>query len=81
MSSTLLAIKGAFAKAAKLPDHAVTGDLRVGDHLRDELSVIEFVMRVEELCHCDIPDYQITPLLTLAQLATLAETHRQELTR
>lgn len=52
-------------------------DTRIIDFEPDELRLIDLMTQIETECRCDIPDYQITTLMTLEQLAVLVEENRK----
>jgi acyl carrier protein len=81
MSEHFLAVRAAFSKFTGIPEERLTVDTRVDEHVRDELAVIEFVMAMESLCACDIPDTEAAPRATLGQLAVLAERYSKSRAR
>lgn len=56
---------------------SLTADTRISDLEQDELRIIDLMAAIESKCGCDIPDYQITTLMTLGQLAVLVEQTRK----
>lgn len=66
-------IKLEFAQYTGVPFELVPDHTRIDEYMCDELAVIEFVDRVENVCGRDIPDYEIASTMTLAQFALLIE--------
>lgn len=73
MNFTLDLVTRVVAHHLGLDPATLSPDTRLVDLEDDELRVIDLMTQIEAQCGCDIPDYQITTLMTLAQLAILVE--------
>lgn len=75
--SALACIRSVIADHYGIAAESLTPDTRINDLEQDELRIIDLMAAIEVRCRCDIPDYQITTLMTLGQLAVLVEGNRK----
>ena len=75
---TLATIRGLAARHFGKASDALAGDTRVDALAPDELALIAFLDEMEMRLQCDLPNYEAAATATLAQLAALAEAHKDQ---
>jgi acyl carrier protein len=75
--SPLDCIRAVVADHYGCPIESLTIDTRIDDLEQDDLRTIDLMSAIESRCGCDTPDYQITTIMTLGQLAVLVEQTRK----
>lgn len=71
-------IRSVIADHYGVPVASLSADTRLDSIEQDELRIIDLMSAIESRCGCDIPDWQITVLMDLGQLAVLVEENRKK---